>query len=157
MNILVIEDSRFLSAAIERVLNKAGYSVTSVTDGEEGVRVARASLPALILLDMMLPGLDGTGVLKELKQGASTAKIPVIVLTGLSQRNETRLMKAGATAYIEKSALGLEKNAEALIRIIARTLHKPGKSYSKIREKDHEIEAHAETEPDALRRLESLP
>jgi CheY-like chemotaxis protein len=48
---------------------------------------------------MMLLGLDGTGVLKALKQDASTAQIPVIVLTGLSQKNEAKLKNAGAAAY----------------------------------------------------------
>ena len=118
MKILVIEDSRFLRTAIERTLTKAGYSVTGVADGEEGLLAARTTLPALILLDMMLPGLDGTCVLKSLKKDASTKTIPVIVLTGLSQRNETKLKKAGAAAFIEKSALDLGKNADILIHAV---------------------------------------
>ena len=122
MNILVIEDSRFLRTAIERALTKAGYVVTGVADGEEGVHTARAILPALILLDMMLPGLDGTCVLKSLKLDASTKQIPVIVLTGLSQRNEAKLRKAGAAAFIEKSSLDLGKNADALIRAVEAAL-----------------------------------
>jgi two-component system chemotaxis response regulator CheY len=122
MNILVIEDSRFLRAAIEKGLTRAGYAVTAVADGAAGVRVATASRPSLILLDMMLPGLDGTSVLRALKQEPSTAKIPVVVLTGLSQRNEGKLKKAGAAVYIEKSALELEKNADALIRVVENTL-----------------------------------
>jgi len=64
---------------------------------------------------MMLPGLDGTSVLKALKLDAVTAQIPVIVLTGLSQRNEAKLKSDGAAGYIEKSSLDLEKNAHALI------------------------------------------
>ena len=122
MNILVIEDSPFLRTAIQKTLTRAGYSVTCVADGIEGVNVARTHLPALILLDMMLPKLDGTCVLKALKLDASTAPIPVIVLTGLSQMNESRLIEAGAAVYIEKSALGLDKNADALVRIVERTL-----------------------------------
>ena len=118
MKILLIEDSRFLRSVIEKTLGRAGYEVTGVADGQEGLRVARASAPNLILLDMMLPGLDGTSVLKELKKEASTARIPVIVLTGLSQVNETKLRKAGAAAYFEKSSLNLEKNGDALLRAI---------------------------------------
>jgi len=68
---------------------------------------------------MMLPGLEGTCVLKELKQDASTSHIPIIVLTGLSQKNETKLIKAGAAAYIEKSSFDLEKNPDALVQAIA--------------------------------------
>ncbi len=122
MKILVIEDSRFLRTAIERSLVNAGHEVTSIADGREGLLAARRILPALILLDMMLPGLEGTGVMKELKGDASTADIPVIVLTGLSQKNESRLRKAGAAAYIEKSAIDVGKNADTLLQAIASVL-----------------------------------
>jgi len=122
MKILVIEDSRFLRATIERTLAKAGHEVTSAADGREALLAARHSLPALILLDMMLPGLDGTCVLKELKKDASTSDIPVIVLTGLSKTNETKLKKAGAAAYVEKSSLDFGKNANILIQTIASVL-----------------------------------
>jgi CheY-like chemotaxis protein len=122
MKILLIEDSRFLRIVIEKILAKAGHSVTGVADGREGLQAARTSPPALILLDMMLPGLDGTGVLKALKQDASTAQIPVIVLTGLSRKNEAKLKDAGAAAYIEKSSLDLEQNADALIQSVESVL-----------------------------------
>jgi twitching motility two-component system response regulator PilH len=122
MKILVIEDSRFLRIAIERVLTKAGHSVASAADGREGLEAAQASLPELILLDMMLPGLEGTGVLKALKADPSTQLIPVIVLTGLAQRNEEKLKDAGAAAYIEKSSLNFEQNAEALVRSVEKVL-----------------------------------
>jgi CheY-like chemotaxis protein len=122
MKILLVEDSRFLRIAIEKALAKAGHEVTGIADGREALLAARSSLPAIILLDMMLPGLEGTCVLKELKQDASTSHIPVIVLTGLSQKNETKLKKAGAAAYIEKSSLNLAQNAEALIQVIVSVL-----------------------------------
>jgi DNA-binding response OmpR family regulator len=124
MKILLIEDSRFLRIAIERILTRAGHSVTGVADGRDGLHAALTSPPALILLDMMLPGLDGTGVLKALKLDASTAQIPVIVLSGLSQKNEAKLKNAGAAAYIEKSALGLEQNADALIQSVESVLRR---------------------------------
>ncbi len=122
--ILLIEDSHFLRIAIERLLTKEGYSVTGVADGREGLQAARTSPPALILLDMMLPGLDGTGVLKVLKQDESTAHIPVIVLTALSQINEGKLKDAGAAAYIEKSTLNLEENADVLIQRVESVLRR---------------------------------
>jgi len=124
MNILVIEDSRFLRIAIERVLTKAGHSVTGAADGLEGLHVARTNPPALILLDMMLPGMEGTSVLKALKQDAATDQIPVVVLTGLAQKNEARLKDAGAAAYIEKSSLNLEQNADALVQRVDSVLRK---------------------------------
>lgn len=122
MKILVVEDSRFLRSAIEKALVSAGHEVTCIVDGRQALLAARDTLPALILLDMMLPGLEGTGVMKELKQDASTSKIPVIVLTGLSQKNESRLRKAGAAAYIEKSAIDFGKDANILLQTIASIL-----------------------------------
>jgi CheY-like chemotaxis protein len=118
MNILVIEDSRFLRIAIERVLTKAGHSVSSIADGREGVRAAKANMPDLILLDMMLPELEGTGVLKQLKKDPTTKQMPIIVLTGLAKKNEQKLKDAGASAYIEKSSLNFDKNAEALVQCV---------------------------------------
>jgi CheY-like chemotaxis protein len=124
MKILLIEDSRFLRSVIAKILVKAGHSVTGLADGREGLHAAHTSSPALILLDMMFPGLDGTGVLKALKRDASTAQIPVIVLTGLSQKNETTLKNAGAAAYIEKSSLDLGENANALIQSVESVLRR---------------------------------
>lgn len=144
MNILLIEDSRFLRAAIERSLVRAGHEVTSIADGREALVAVRRSRPALILLDMMLPGLDGTCVLKELKQDASTSHIPVIVLTGLSQKNEARLRKAGAAAYIEKSSLALE-NPDALAQAVARVLGMTSPVHSAPEQRDP---SHDDTEAD---------
>jgi CheY-like chemotaxis protein len=122
MKILLIEDSRFIRIAIERTLVKAGYSVTGVADGPAGLQEAHTSPPALILLDMMLPGMDGTAVLKALKEDAATAQIPVIVLTGLSQKNEARLKTAGAAAYIQKSAIDFSQNAATLLQSVESVL-----------------------------------
>ncbi len=70
VTILVIEDSRLWRVAIEKMLVKAGHRVIAVGDGQEGLRRAQEDRPDLILLDMMLPGLEGTGVLGQLKQEA---------------------------------------------------------------------------------------
>jgi CheY-like chemotaxis protein len=127
MKILVIEDSRFLRVAIEKALRKAGYDSFGVADGREGLSAARSETPALILLDMMLPGIDGTAVLKELKLDPLTARIPVIVLTGLSQKNEAKLKSAGAFAYIEKSTLNLGQNSDTLVNRVENVIGKPPK------------------------------
>src|SRR5579863_61726 len=125
MKVLLIEDSRFFRATIERELLKAGHQVTCIADGREVLLTAHSSPPDVILLDMMLPGLDGTCVLRELKQDASTSHIPVIVLTGLSRQNEEKLKKAGAAAFIEKSALCLEKAADSLLLAIMAVMDPP--------------------------------
>lgn len=103
---------------MERSLSKAGYEVTSVGDGREALTVAQQLHPDVILLDMMLPSLEGTGVLRHLKRDPATKLIPVIVLSGLSQKNEGKLKRAGASAYFEKSKLDLDSNSGSLIEIV---------------------------------------
>jgi len=118
MKILVIEDSRLLRSAMEKVLAKAGHDVVAAADGQEGLRLARELHPDVILLDMMLPSLDGTEVLRHLKQTSRTKHIPVVVLSALAQKNETKLKLAGAAAYFEKSNLSLGDDGVALLRVL---------------------------------------
>ena len=103
MTILLVEDSRFLRVASERALVKAGCEVVTAVDGEAALLTARERLPNLILLDMMLPKLDGLEVLRALKRDPQTTKIPVIVLTGFGKKNERKLKKEGAAGYFTKS------------------------------------------------------
>ena len=119
-SILLVEDSKFLQRATERILQKAGYSVTTAADGEEAVRIATTEAPDLILLDMLLPKLSGTDVLHALRACEVTANIPVIVLSGLSQKNEAKLINEGANAYVEKSRIDLRY--DSLLEIVKRTL-----------------------------------
>lgn len=79
-SILLVEDSRFLRRANERVLAKAGYEVVTAADGEEALQLARTKAPDLILLDMLLPKLGGPEVLRALRGDPATAAIPVVVL-----------------------------------------------------------------------------
>jgi CheY-like chemotaxis protein len=105
LTVLLVEDCKLFRVEKERALKKAGYLVLTATDGMEALTVARESLPDLILLDLMLPGIDGTLVLQTLKADPATANIPVVVLTALSQKNEEELLIAGAAAFLEKSEL----------------------------------------------------
>jgi len=124
MKILLVEDSRFLRRANERALEKAGYVVLTAADGEEALKIAQEAIPNLILLDMMLPKLSGLEVLRALKQGAATKGIPVIILTGLSERNKEKLLQEGAISYLEKSETLLEKDSAVLIQAVVRVLGK---------------------------------
>lgn len=74
-----------------------------MVDGEAALLMGRERIPNLTLLDMMLPKLDGLGVLRALKHDPQTADIAVIVLSGLGQQNEAKLKKEGAAAYFTKS------------------------------------------------------
>jgi CheY-like chemotaxis protein len=110
--------------ASERALVKAGYDVVSAADGEAALSTARERIPNLILLDMMLPKLDGLGVLRALKRDPQTANIPVIVLTGLGKNNEWKLRKEGAAAYFTKSDSLLEDNSATLLHVVESVLGK---------------------------------
>jgi CheY-like chemotaxis protein len=98
------------------MLRKAGYRVVIAVDGMEALSVARENHPDLILLDMMLPKLDGPSVLRALKADPVTAHIPVVVVTGLCQKNEEKLLRDGAAAFLEKSRL-LTSNEPLLFEI----------------------------------------
>jgi CheY-like chemotaxis protein len=123
MKILLVEDSKFLRMSTERALTKAGYEVVCAGDGEEALRLAREHLPALVLLDMMLPKISGPDVLKALKQDPATAGIPVMVLTGLSPKNAKALEKDGAAGFFEKSDLMLGSGPTSLVTAVQKILN----------------------------------
>jgi CheY-like chemotaxis protein len=124
MKILLVEDSRFLRVSTERALTTAGYEVISSGDGEQALRLAREHLPALILLDIMLPKMSGPDVLKALTKDPATAAIPVMMLTGLSQKNAKQLAKDGAIGFFEKSDSMLGKGPDSLVAAVDRMLNK---------------------------------
>ena len=121
MKILLIDDSKVTRLACEPALARAGYQVTTASDGQQGLRVARETNPDIILLDMMLPKMSGIDLLQTLKNDPAMAHVPVIVLTSLSQKNEAKLLRAGAAAYVEKTEV-LANSSVALIQTIERVL-----------------------------------
>jgi len=124
IRILLVEDSKFLRLATERALTRAGYQMSSVADGDEALRLAHENLPDLILLDMLLPKMSGPDVLKALKLDPATQSIPVVVMTGMSEKNAARLREDGAMAFLEKSALELDKGSEKLLTALEGILEK---------------------------------
>ncbi|MGA8272286.1 MAG: response regulator [Candidatus Sulfotelmatobacter sp.] len=122
IKILLVEDSKFLRMATERALTTAGYKVTCASDGEQAARIAREQTPDLILLDVMLPKMSGPDVLKALRKDSATAAIPVMMLTGLSQKNAKQFEKDGATCFFEKSDSMLTAGPDSLVAAIERTL-----------------------------------
>jgi len=111
-----------MRAANERALARAGYSIVTASDGEEALQIARARIPDLILLDMLLPKPGGVEVVHALRKNPVTASIPVIVLSSLHQKNEAKLIKEGAPACFEKSKMELDQYAESLLHTAKRTL-----------------------------------
>jgi CheY-like chemotaxis protein len=124
MKILLVEDSKFLRVATEQALTTAGYEVISASDGDDALHLAREHSPALILLDVMLPKMSGPDVLRVLKNDPTTAAIPVMMLTSLSQKNAKQLLKDGASSFFEKSGSMLGKGPDSLFAAVARMLRK---------------------------------
>ena len=107
--VLLAEDDRFLRRAAEARLRRHGLEVLTAADGEEALRVARAEPLDLVLLDVVMPKLQGFDVLKALKQDDATAHIPVIVLSNLGQeRDVAQAMALGALAFLVKAHMSLQ-------------------------------------------------
>jgi len=103
--VLLVDDSKLMRIANQRTLTKAGDQVLTAEDGMAAVQIARDSEPDIILLDLMLPKVGGLDVLHTLKNDPRLSEIPVVVLTGLSQRNEAKLRAEGAAAFLEKTTI----------------------------------------------------
>lgn len=102
-NILVIEDEEDIRELISYNLSKEGYRVMAVESGEEGYRMAVKELPDLILLDIMLPGLDGLEICKLLQSDPKTKGTPIIMLTAKSEETDIITgLELGADDYITK-------------------------------------------------------
>jgi DNA-binding response OmpR family regulator len=102
--ILIVEDDKFLRELITQKLAKEGYDTLMAIDGEEGIKKIKEGKPDLVLLDLILPGIDGFEVLSRMKEDENLAKIPVIILSNLGQREEVeRGLKLGANDYMIKA------------------------------------------------------
>ena len=139
MKILLVEDSRVLRLSNERALIKAGYKVITAEDGESALQCAKEQKPDLILLDLLLPKVSGLEVLTRLKHNRATAQIPVVAVSGLSEKNRQRLIEAGAEDYLEKSSVisdkGMNRPPQALEGVICRMNRKRGINFSPLLDK----------------------
>lgn len=101
--ILVVEDEPDIAESLDARLGLADYEVVIAHDGQEGVTKARAEKPDLILLDVMLPKIDGFEVCRILRSESATKNTPVIMLTALQSLGDVdKAFEVGATAYISK-------------------------------------------------------
>ena len=102
--IVFIEDETTLQKMLAVALKETGYSVTTASDGEAGLAAVRAEKPNLVLLDLILPKMDGFTVLSEIKKDELIAHIPVIVLTNLESAEDVeKVVALGATTYLVKA------------------------------------------------------
>ena len=101
--LLVIEDEEPLRANLVRILSAEGYRVVAAADGDEGLRVAREASPDLVICDILMPRVDGYGVLAGLRSRPETAATPFIFLTASADKEDlARGLQSGANDYVTK-------------------------------------------------------
>jgi DNA-binding response OmpR family regulator len=104
INILLVEDDTFLANIYKTKFEMEGFVVSNAENGEEGLNAAKKDKPDLILLDILLPKMDGFTVLKKLKADDSVKDIPVILLTNLGQKDDVEKgLELGAVDYLIKA------------------------------------------------------
>ena len=102
--ILIVEDDKFLRELIAKKLSSEGYQVLETMDGEEGLEKTKEEKPDLILLDLILPSMDGFEFLAHIKTAPKLSKIPVIVISNLGQKEDIeKALKMGVVDYLVKA------------------------------------------------------
>jgi len=111
--ILFVEDEMALQKTFKDILSEEGYEMLSAFDGEIGLRLSKEKKPDLILLDLILPKIDGFEFLEKLKADPETKDIPVIILTNLERTEDIeRALELGATTYLVKANYTLKEVVE---------------------------------------------
>ncbi len=117
--ILFIEDETGLQKTVSQALKKEHFNILTALDGKNGLNLAKKHKPDLILLDLILPKLDGFAVLEELKKNQSTKDIPVVVLTNLENPPDIeKAIELGATTYLVKANYTLPEIIEKIKEVI---------------------------------------
>jgi CheY-like chemotaxis protein len=117
--ILLVEDDRFLRRACEVSLRQRGFAVTTAADGEEALRKVRAERPDLILLDLLMPKMTGTEVLKALRAEEATREIRVLILSNSSREQDVEEIKTlGVSGYFVKADLSLQALGDMVARLL---------------------------------------
>lgn len=118
--ILIIEDDPLMLRMYKKIFEFEKYEVETATNGEEGLAKVKSVNPTLILLDIMMPKMNGIQVLEKLKADSSTKSIPVVILTNLSgQADAETALKMGAVKYIVKSEYKPEEVTKLIKGVLA--------------------------------------
>ena len=126
--ILVVEDNDKNMKLVRDVLGFNGYQIAEATTAEEGIEIARDRHPALILMDIELPGMDGIAALQRLREDPSTRGIPAIAITASAMSGDRqKILKAGFDGYQPKP-LRVREFVEEVRRILQSGSHKNGES-----------------------------
>ncbi|HEY9253347.1 MAG TPA: twitching motility response regulator PilH [Stenotrophomonas sp.] len=118
--ILIVDDSPSQLLGIQRIVEKLGHQTITATDGAAGVEAAKAALPDLVLMDVVMPNLNGFQATRTLKREPTTQNIPVILVTTKDQDTDRMWgMRQGARAYITKP-FSEDELSEVIERVFSR-------------------------------------
>ncbi|MFA6099519.1 MAG: response regulator [Patescibacteria group bacterium] len=121
VTILQIEDDAFLANIYSQKLESLGFEVLVAGSGEEGLKMLTRVTPGCVLLDILLPGMDGFEVLEKLKADPATASIPVIIVSSLGQREDVeKANRLGAAGYMIKSHIKPQDIANKVNEVLHR-------------------------------------
>lgn len=118
--ILIVEDDSFLQGLASSKLEKEGFTVFGAGNSDEAAKILDSETPDLILLDLVLPGTDGFGILKKIREGIKTKDTPVIVFSNLSDDEDIKKAKdSGATDYMVKSNFTLDELSDRIKELLS--------------------------------------
>lgn len=108
-SVLIVEDEQSMQRALKSKLSHGGYDVTAVADGEEAMNVLKTLTPQLVLLDLIMPRIDGISVLRQMKADERLRSVPVIILTNLSSGDKVaEAMQLGTFDFLVKANYSLD-------------------------------------------------
>ncbi len=120
-HILLVEDDVFLSNIYQKKFEMEGFKISTADNGEKGLADAKRKKPDIILLDVLLPKLDGFAVLEKLKEDPVTKEIPVILLTNLGQKDDVEKgLESGAADYLIKAHFKPSEVVDKVKKILQR-------------------------------------
>ena len=117
--ILLVEDDYFIASLLVKKLQKECLPFEHAKTGEEGLEKARLSKPGIVLLDLVLPGIDGYEVLTQLKMDPNLSSVPVVILSNLGQKNEIeQCLRLGAVDFLVKAHFDMDQIVQRIKKIM---------------------------------------
>lgn len=118
-SILLVDDDQFLVEVLTEKLKKSGFATTGVSNGAQALEYIEKNTPDLVLLDLIMPGMNGMETLQKLKGDEKTKKIPVIILTNLADSEViSQIKESGGSGYLIKDTQNIEEIIESIKNLI---------------------------------------
>lgn len=131
LKIIIIEADEFLSDIYKTKFESEGFKVTAINDGAKGLKAIQVKKPDIVLLDVLLPKLDGFTILQTLKKDEATKGIPVVLLTSLGQKEDVKKgLEMGAADYLIKAHFKPSETVDKVKKILI-LLKKGGERHDK--------------------------